>query len=157
MASITGIGIRGSGIGGSSVVGSSVLGTSVVGYWGSSVVGYWGSSIVSHGGSGIGHSGGSSNNGGLVDGSRVHGVSRLGHHSVEAVDGISGVVDGTGGAIGLQKTVLSLDDISVTVLALALMVSGMGVANSVVERVLGEFGRIEECQDLFYYEIYAKR
>ena len=134
--------------GGSSPVGSSrgVVGTSIVS---TSIVGHGGGSVVRS----IGHSGGSSmmshSHGGSVsdsngsdsnlsdDGSRVHGVSRLGHHSVEAVVGISGVVDGAGGAIGLDQAVLSLDEISVTDLALALVVSGVGVVDSIVEGVLG--------------------
>ena len=129
--------------GGSSPVGSSrgVVGTSIVGHGGGSVVrsiGHSGGSSMmshSHGGS-VSDSNGSDSN--LSDdGSRVHGVSRLGHHSVEAVVGISGVVDGAGGAIGLDQAVLSLDEISVTDLALALVVSGVGVVDSIVEGVLG--------------------
>jgi hypothetical protein len=74
---------------------------------------------------------------GLVDDlGGVGGVSGLGDDGVESVVVIGGVVDGAGGAIGLQKAVLSLDDISVAVLALALDITGVGVVHGVVELVL---------------------
>jgi len=92
-------------------------------------------------GSVVGHDGGlvdgGGNNGGLVDGSGVDGVSGLGHDGVESVDGVSGVVDGADGAVGLHKAVLSLDDITVAGLRLALLVTSMGVVDAVVEGVLG--------------------
>jgi len=55
---------------------------------------------------------------------------------VESVDGISGVGNGTDGTIGLDKGVLSLDDISVTGLVGGLLVSGEGIGNGVSVVVL---------------------
>ena len=56
--------------------------------------------------------------------------------SVESVDCVSGVGDGTDGTIGLNKGVLSLDDISVTGLLSALGVSGEGIRDRVSVVVL---------------------
>lgn len=58
------------------------------------------------------------------------------HDSVESVDGISGVLDGTTGAIGLNERIRSLDDISASGLVLVLGVSGEGVLHVVAETVL---------------------
>lgn len=63
-------------------------------------------------------------------------MTLLADNSVESVDGISGVVDDTTGAIGFQEAVLSLDDISVAGLVLVLNVSGYAILNSVREAVL---------------------
>ncbi|KAF4523292.1 hypothetical protein B566_EDAN009415 [Ephemera danica] len=90
----------------------------------------------------------SSNHGGSnlsVDGSGdlsdhlsgVSGVSSTVDDSVETVVVISGVLNGAGGAIGLNKGVLSLHDISIAVLALGLVVSGVGIVHGVLELVLG--------------------
>jgi len=57
-------------------------------------------------------------------------------NSVESVDWISGVGDGTDGTIGLNKGVLSLDDISVTGLGSGLGVSGEGIANRIAVVIL---------------------
>ena len=59
------------------------------------------------------------------------GGSLAAHDSVESVDRVSGVVDHTTGAIGLQEAVLSLDDVSVTGLVLVLEVSGDSVLDVV--------------------------
>ena len=67
----------------------------------------------------------------------VHGVSRASDLSVETVVGISGVVHGAGGAIGLQQAVVSLDHVTVAGLALALLVAGVRVSNAVLEAVFG--------------------
>jgi hypothetical protein len=55
---------------------------------------------------------------------------------VESVDWISGVGNGTDGTIGLNKGVLSLDNISVTGLGGGLGVSGEGIRNGVSVVVL---------------------
>jgi len=57
-------------------------------------------------------------------------------NSVESVDGISGVGDGTNGTIGFNKGVFSLDNISVTGFVLVLLVSGNGIRNGISEVVL---------------------
>jgi hypothetical protein len=51
---------------------------------------------------------------------------------------VSGVVDGAGGAVGLNKGVVSLDDISVASLGLALLVAGVGISDAILERVVGD-------------------
>jgi hypothetical protein len=101
---------------------------------------------VGNDGSGV-VSGGSDHGGGVVsDGSSVHGlggngggvdgVSGLGDDGVESVVGIGGVVDGAGGSVSLDQGVVSLDDISVAGLGLALLVAGVGISHSVLERVV---------------------
>jgi len=55
---------------------------------------------------------------------------------VESVDGVSGVGNGTDGTIGLDKGVLSLDDISVTGFGGGLGVSGEGIRDGVSVVVL---------------------
>jgi hypothetical protein len=67
----------------------------------------------------------------------VNGVSTLGDVSVESVVIISSVVDGTGGSISLHKTVVSLHNVTITCLALALLVSGVRVIYTVFKRVFG--------------------
>ena len=96
------------------------------------------SSISVGDGGGVRGSGVISGGGMLSGGSGVDGVSGLGHDGVESIVVISGVVDGAGGAIGLQQTVVSLDDITVAGLGLALLVTGVRVGNSVLERVVGD-------------------
>jgi len=61
----------------------------------------------------------------------------LAHHSVKSVDRVSGVVDYTPGAIGLQKGVAALNEIAVTGLLLALVVAGQTVVHVVRVAVLG--------------------
>jgi hypothetical protein len=56
---------------------------------------------------------------------------------IESIVSISSVVDGTGGSISLHKTVVSLYNVTITCLALALLVSGVGVSNAVLEVVSG--------------------
>lgn len=73
-------------------------------------------------------------NGGLGNGM---GMSLLANDSIESVDGISGVVHDTTGAIGLHQAVLALHNISVAHLMLALVVAGESVLNAVREAVLG--------------------
>jgi hypothetical protein len=63
----------------------------------------------------------------------VVGVSGLGDVSDESVVGISGVVDGACGAIGLQKAVVSLDDVTIAGLGLALLVAGVRVVHSILK------------------------
>jgi hypothetical protein len=55
---------------------------------------------------------------------------------VESVDGVSGVGNGTNGTIGLDKGVLSLDNITVTGLMGGLLVSGEGIRDGVSVVVL---------------------
>ena len=56
---------------------------------------------------------------------------------IESVVVIGGVINSSDGTVGFDEGVLSLDNISVTLLGLGLDVSGMGVLDSVVEGVLG--------------------
>jgi hypothetical protein len=86
-------------------------------------------------GGGVGN--GDGGNSLVHNGSGVRSVSGLGHDGVESVVGISGVVDGAGGAIGLKEGVLALDNISITVLGLALDITGVGIVDGVLELVLG--------------------
>lgn len=70
-----------------------------------------------------------------------------GHHSggryfsvddgVEAVEGVSVVVDSPAGTVRLDQTVGALDDVTVTSLVLRLRVAGEGVLHGVGELVLG--------------------
>jgi hypothetical protein len=69
----------------------------------------------------------------VSDGGGVDSVSGIGHLSVESVVGVGGVVDGAGGAIGLHQAVVSLDNITVAGLGLALLVAGVRVSHSVLE------------------------
>jgi hypothetical protein len=59
------------------------------------------------------------------------------HDGVESVDGVSGVLDSTTGAVGLHKTVAALDDVSAAALLLTLGVSGQSVLDVVSVAVLG--------------------
>jgi hypothetical protein len=74
---------------------------------------------------------GNGSNGGLDDS-----WSRTVNNSVESIDWISGVCNGTDGTIGLNKGVLSLDDISVTGFVGGLGVSGQTVRDGVSVVVL---------------------
>jgi hypothetical protein len=62
----------------------------------------------------------------------MDGMTMLGDNGVETIDGVSGVVHDTQSAVGLHKAVLTLDEVSVTVLGLGLNVTGEAVSNSVV-------------------------
>jgi hypothetical protein len=62
----------------------------------------------------------------------VNGVSTLDHMGIESVVSISCVVDSTCSAISLHKTVVSLYNVTITCLALALLVSGVRVSNAVL-------------------------
>lgn len=65
----------------------------------------------------------------------VNGVSEFLNYSVESVVLVSGVFDNSGGAIGFDEGVLSLDYVSVSDFVLLFNVSGVGIVNSVVETV----------------------
>ena len=111
-------------------------GSSNLGDWGSSVswlsVGNWGSDLsvgwlsVSDWGSDLGDW-----SNGLDDS-----WGRTVNNSVESVDWVSSVGDGTDSTIGLNKGVLSLDNISVAGFLLSLGVSGQTVSNRVSVAVL---------------------
>jgi len=58
------------------------------------------------------------------------------NNSIESIDGISSVGNGTDGTIGLNKGVLSLDDITVTGFVGGMLVSGEGVRDGVSVVVL---------------------
>jgi len=119
--------------GGNAVVGNSVL-------WGISVGNCWGS-VVDW--SVVGNSNWGSNSV-VSDGNGLVGDNLLGNDSwgltvndgVESVDWISGVGDGTDSTIGLNKGVLSLDDISVAGFVGRLLVSGEGIRDGVSVVVL---------------------
>ena len=72
------------------------------------------------------------NSGGFVD------------DSVESVDTVSSIFDDTFAAIGLNKTVRSLDNISMTDFALGLCVSSMGVIDTVVKGIVSGCGNFGE-------------
>lgn len=59
-------------------------------------------------------------------------VSVLGDNGVETIDGIGCVVHDTEGAVRLDETVLTLDEVSVTKFCLGFDVTGQGVGHSVV-------------------------
>jgi len=103
-----------------SVVGNGEWGVVGNGDW-SSETGNWGSDGTD----------GWDGNGGLDDGR-----GRPVDDSVESVDGISGVGDGPHSTIGLNKGVLSLDDISITLLMGRVVVSGEGISDGVSVVVL---------------------
>ena len=65
------------------------------------------------------------------------GKRSLVHDSVESVDGISGVVNGTYSAVGFHQTVCALDYITITALVLALGITGQSVLDVVSVAVLG--------------------
>lgn len=119
----------------------SVVAVSAVGV-GRGGVGRGGVSLDSDGG-GDGHGGGvslNSDGGGVgLDDRGDGGVgsgSALVNDGVESVVWVSGVVDGADCAVGFDQAVLSLHDVSLTVFGLALLVSGVGVMDSVVELVV---------------------
>jgi len=58
------------------------------------------------------------------------------NNGVESVDGVGGVGDGTDGTIGLDKGVLSLDNISVTGLVGGFLVTSQGIGDGVSVVVL---------------------
>jgi len=59
-------------------------------------------------------------------------VAMFRDNGVETVDGIGCVVHDTKGAVRLDETVLTLDEVSVTVFRLGFDVTGQGVSHSVV-------------------------
>ncbi|KAG8229058.1 hypothetical protein J437_LFUL005691 [Ladona fulva] len=125
-----GLAVSGGGVsvdGGGGVVGS-IGGGSVVGCDGGSISPSYGGG-VGKGSSDLGDDGGG--DGGLNDGGLTV------DDSVESVDGVSGVVDGTAGAIGFSQTVRSLDDISIAALVLVLGVSGESILDVIGVGVLG--------------------
>jgi len=67
---------------------------------------------------------------------RVSRVAGLYDLSVESVMLVGSVLDGTGGAVGLHQAVLTLNNISVSLLGLLFDVSCVLVINSVFELVL---------------------
>jgi hypothetical protein len=90
---------------------------------------YW-SSKTGHGG---GDSNGCSH---LSDGGGDHGRLTV-YDCVESVDGVSGVLDGTTGAVWLHQAVAALDDVSISSLLLSLRVSCQSVLDVVRVAVLG--------------------
>lgn len=61
----------------------------------------------------------------------LHDSSILVDDSVESVVWVSGVLNGSGGTIGFNQGVGSLDDVSLTGFVLALVVTGQGVLDVV--------------------------
>jgi hypothetical protein len=59
------------------------------------------------------------------------------HDCIESVDGISGVLDCTTGAVGLHQAIAALDDVTTAALLLSLGVSGQSVLDVVSVAVLG--------------------
>lgn len=55
----------------------------------------------------------------------------------ESVQRIRSVLNNPSAAVGIEQSVSSLHDITVTLFPVGLVISGMGVLNSVVELVLG--------------------
>jgi hypothetical protein len=99
---------------------------SVIGQW--CVVGWSGVSSIGWGDN-LGNWGNSRSDG-------LNGSWLTVDNSVETVDWIGGVVDGSQGSIGFDKAVLSSDNISVAGFVLVLVVSGDGIMDSVAEAVL---------------------
>ena len=95
-----------------------------------SVGSYW--SSVSYNGSGVSYSYRC-----VSYSYRMSGVSGVLNDSVESVVGISGVVDSSGGAVGLKKAVVTLNNITLSLFRLFLHVSSVSIMNSVVEVVVG--------------------
>jgi len=83
----------------------------------------------------LGDKGSGSDDGGGND-SLGHSWGRSVDDSVKSVDGVSGVGDGSDGTIGLNKGVLSLDNISVSALGGGLGVSGKSIGHGVSVVVL---------------------
>jgi hypothetical protein len=90
---------------------------SIVGNWGSLGIGNWGMD-------------------GLGNNSLLDSWGRSLNNSVESVDWVSGVGHSSDGTIGLNKRVLSLDNISVSGLGGGLGVSGEGIGDRVSVVVL---------------------
>ena len=103
--------------------------------YGGSITGN-GSSVSGNGGGNGSYWGVSYSEGGS-DLSDWSGKRSLVHDSVESVDGISGVVNGTYSAVGFHQTVCALDYITITALVLALGITGQGVLDVVSVAVLG--------------------
>lgn len=64
-------------------------------------------------------------------------VSGLFYDSVETVVVISSVVHSTDGTIGFGNGVVTLYNISIALFVLGLVVSGMGILNSIAECIFG--------------------
>lgn len=79
------------------------------------------------------------NGGHVVNGRRyrvVRGSDFL-YDSVETIDVVGGVLNEPDGAIGLDETVMSLNDVTVSLFILFLDVTGMRIVDSVVKSVPG--------------------
>lgn len=68
----------------------------------------------------------------LMDGK----FNSLGNNSVESVVVVSGVVDGSDGAIRFDEAVLSLYNVSFSGFVLRFDISGVSVMNSILERIV---------------------
>jgi hypothetical protein len=53
------------------------------------------------------------------------------HDGVESVDGVSGVLDGTTGAVRLHQAVPALDDVSAAALVMLLVVAGVWIVHTI--------------------------
>jgi len=129
------------------VVSSSISGSvseAVMGNWGMGISDWSGNGVVSHGvvGNGKGSvvvdnwSSGSVSDGWSGNDGSTDGWGRSVNNGVESIDGVSGVGDGPHSTIGLNKGVLSLNDISVAALVGGLLVSGEGIGHGVSVVVL---------------------
>jgi hypothetical protein len=67
----------------------------------------------------------------------MYGMAAPVHHGVESVVVVGGVFNGADSAVGFVEAVGALDNISVTLLVLALDVTGVVVLDSVFELILG--------------------
>jgi hypothetical protein len=120
--------------GGGSVVDGWGSGNGLNDGWGSSVIDGWSSGVVDGWSSGnsLNDSWGGSN--GLDNGwgsGNLNGQWLTVDNSVETVDWVGGVVDGSLVSISIDQGVLTLDNISVTAFVLGLGVSGEGVLDVV--------------------------
>jgi len=106
-----------------------------IGDWGSSVS--WGSGVGDWGGVNLGNGWGSSvGDWSCVDLGNGDSWGLSVNDGVESVDGVSGVGHGTDGTIGLDKGVLSLDNITVAALLVVLGITGQTVLDGVSVVVL---------------------
>lgn len=117
-------------------------------------LGNWGS--VYHGSGGVGLQGGGvdlSYGGGVGDLSGFVGQRFLVYNCIETVVGISGVIDGAFGAIGVNDRVGALDDVTITSFMLGFGVTGETILYVIGEAVLrvsviflnGNFGYGSDC------------
>jgi hypothetical protein len=85
---------------------------------------------------------------------RVAGLDDL---SIEAVVLIGSVLDSTGCAVGFHQAILTLNDISVSLLGLLLNVACMLVIDSVLELILGvRLQRAKQDRDFLTYTNLSK-